>query len=261
MSLMLVRAIGLGTVLTLAGAAVAATGINTGFEPPDFAIGALNGQPNSAAAADQWLVSGGGSSAIANVSTANPASGTQALRLSPLGALAGTPSGAFSPIITIAADSPTVTRFDVSINGVTPGPVTGGSEYTILLADRAHGRKAVEMVLSFTGDILVDNGGATLVDTGADWTTGPYQTFEIDVNQTALTYKRNGAQFFTSGLIPAGLNGSDTVDEIQIVSDNFGDPTTETSDFDNVSLTVAPEPIGAALLGLVVVLTRRARIE
>jgi hypothetical protein len=258
MSAMVTRVLALCAAGAVSTSAMAAL-LDTGFEAPAFTVGGLNGQTAGAV----WQVSGAGANATVNVSTANPASGSQAIRMLPQSNKAGAISGAFSPIVSIANHTATATTFDVSVNGVTPGALTGGSEYTIILGDIAHGKKAVEMVLSYTGDILVDNGGASLTDTGTDWTTGAYQNFEIDVDGSggAISYKRNGSTFFTGGIIPAGLNGSDTVDQIQLVSDNFGDPEFETADFDNVNLSAlpAPEPGTLGLFAGVMVLSRRRR--
>jgi hypothetical protein len=237
------------------------TAISEGFEGPLFSAGGLNAQPNSLPALDQWLVSGSGANASAGVATSNPASGSQQVRLKPMPAQQGAKTGFFSPIIDITLGTATTAGFDIAINGVIPGLETGGSEYTIILADRAHGRKAAEMILSYTGDILVDDGGAT-VDTLADWSTGGYQHFQIEINPPAatITYKRNGTAFYSSGLIPIALNGSDTVDQIQFISDNFGDAGFETADFDNVTLNaVVPEPATIALLAISAWLAARRR--
>jgi hypothetical protein len=243
-----------GALCTSAMAALSS--VNTGFESPSFTTGGLNGQPAASPADEQWLVSGGGTNANVNVSTVHPNSGSQHIRITPLDTQFGNQTGAFSPIITIPNHTPTVTKFDVSVSGVTPGPVTGGSEYTVLLADRAHGRVAAEFELNYTGEIFVDSGGV-FTGTGTPWTTDGYHTYEIDVTSSSTVFKRDGSTFFTAAPIPAADNGSDTADEIQIVSDNFGDPQTEVADFDNVSLSPVPEPAVAAFVSVLALSTAR----
>jgi len=256
------RILGLCAAGMLSTSAMAAlTSINEGFESPSFSVGALNGQPASSPASDQWTA-GTTTPATVNIATANPNGGTQHVRLFP-NAAAGTFSGLGSPIISIPTSTSTVTKFDLAVNGA--DPVDGPSEYDILLQDRAHSGIVVEMRLSFTGEIIVvDNG--TPVTTSGTWTfgsvggnTAPYQTFEIDTFSSAnsITYKRNGTTFYTSTL-PSG--GGTTVDQFVLVSDNFGDPSSLHADIDNVSLIpLVPEPAMAGLISAGVLILGRRR--
>jgi len=246
---------GLVAAAAISTSAFAASSFSTGFEASqNFSVGPLNTQPGGSTGNDRWLVSGGGTTANVNVTTANPAGGAQNIQLTGISDLQNQFTGAFSPIISITQGTKTVSSFDIAINGVSPGPETGGADYDIVLASRANDGNpntkltlVTQMQLDFLGGIDVDTGGVSLVPSGETWTPGPYMHFDItvDPSNNQITYKKDGTTFFTSTL---NSGFGTTVDQIQIVSDNF-QVQGERADIDNVTLApVVPEPVFMSLL-------------
>jgi hypothetical protein len=203
----------------------------TGFESPDFTTGPLAGQ-------NGWtgsIFTDGSPAVVESISTANPASGQQHLRLEDQPALAnGNNTGVFSPTLATPSNFLSV---DVNISN------TGGADYRIQPQTPTTGSVTAIVVLNFEGDVLVLDsngaGGFTFIDTGADWTPAVYQNVTIEVGSSSIVYSLDGAEIYTGSTITTGL-----IEEVFLASDNF-QLLGETGDFDNVAV---PEPAAAGLL-------------
>ncbi len=246
--LVLLLSFGVGVLPAIASAAA----LNTGFEATEgFALGALAGQTD-------WDVFGGLSGAL--VADANPASGGQHLRLAkdlnqPPGVFIGARSPLFSPLRGARVS------VDVAISGA------GGADYWVELASSTVGVSRAAVVFhhrDFDGDGLgpdvlvldaVDGLGVELAATGAQWAPGGHRTLEIIVTTTGRTdYVYDGDLIYSDadGLFPIL-----SANVVSLYSDNF-QGIGETADFDD--LRVTPEPSGAAVLAMWIILVQRRHI-
>lgn len=207
--------------------------ITTDFEAADtFAPGFCAGQ-NGWTAFVASTVEG-------HIDTANPAGGTQHLRVSSDPANAtGTLTGCFSPDLgALPADNIYTTSVDVAITNA------NGADYGVVLQSPNQGFITARVNFRFTGPIQVFEGG-DFVDTGATWTPGAYRNLTIVVNSTAgtIAYSYDGVLIHTGPLV-----GGTTVEQVVLFSDNW-QVTDEHGDFDNLSTTrQTPTAIGLGSL-------------
>ena len=241
------------------------TNLTSGFEAPAFVPGNLNGQ-------NGWGVTllapaPGTPITSANISTAQPLSGAQSLRLTDEATVAdGNFTGAFSPSTPGPANEASTVSFDYNIRNVVPGAATGGADYRIAAQSQSQAMISFIVNFSFLGNILVADFDATgmlaLIDTGADWTPDTTQNLSVDFVPNAaagalggtITYNLNGTPIYVADTLVGGTN----VEQVLIRSDNF-QVDGEVGDFDNLAVTAVPEPTSLALLGLggLAVLRRR----
>jgi RHS repeat-associated protein len=190
-----------------------------GFEPVDgFNTGFIGGQMG-------WTVFSGNTSQPV-VSTANPAGGSQHVRVAQQAGLSGN-VGAVSPSFGTRPAGHYVVSLDVAVSG------KGGSSFYISPFSSSQGAATAYLVLYQTGDIYVyDNGGGGLgwYDTGADWTTGSYRAVTIDMDATANTIKYSyGGSLIYTGAVWGGTS----VERVRFYGDNAG---TQFGDFDNLTV-------------------------
>ena len=221
---------------------------STGFETVEgYTVGNLNGQ-------NDWVTNGTGANFV-KVSTANPSSGSQHVRITDnTGVSSGTVSLAFSPDTALLPTDATLTTIDIAISAL------GGADNDIVIQSPTQGFITAEVNFSYLGDIkVVDNTGSgpALVDTTANWTPGPYFKLGIAVDPTAdsIKYYINNSLIYTG---VAGVFAGTFPEEVLMVNDNWQNPG-ETADFDNLSVSVVPEPAfaGLAVAGASLILRRR----
>lgn len=207
----------------------------TGFEAPDFVIGELPGQ-------NGWAGSSftDGSLAVeANITDANPASGTQHLRITDEPDVAsGEATFAFSPTL---AEPTNYLSVDVNVSAA------GGANYIVQPQAPSEGMVFTIVQFDWEGTIFVadnpDGLGAVYVDTGVAWTPGAYHTLEIESDGSNIVYSLDDSPIYT-GVVWAGS----TIEEVLLGSDNF-QLAGESGDFDNLSIVV-PEPATASLMAV-----------
>jgi len=221
---------------------------STGFETVEgFTVGNLNGQ-------NGWATTAAGANFV-KVSTANPASGSQHVRITDnIGVADGTISAAFTPDTALLPTDSTWTSIDIAISAL------NGADNDIILQSPTQNFITAEVNFSYLGNIrVVDDTGSGLafVDTTADWTPGAYFNLGIAVDPTAdsIKYYINNSLIYTG---VAGLFGGTFPEEVVIVNDNY-QSLGETADFDNLSVTAVPEPAfaGLALAGASLIVRRR----
>lgn len=209
-----------------------------GFEAPAYAVGPISGQ-------NGWTIFSNNAPASSSISTANPASGSQHLRLSADSTIAqGSLVGGFSPEFGDVASDVVVTSVDVFIGAA------GGADYDVVPQAPSQALLSARVKFSFLGDILIlDDVGAGLVfvDSGLDWTPGSYQnlTIEMDRANGTIDYSYGGNQFYSS---VSGIFAGTAVEQVVLIHDNFN--AGEIGDFDNLNVGVIPAPASAMLLGL-----------
>ncbi len=259
----LVRLVALAAFGGIVSGAMAATSLSTGFESADgFTTGGLSGQQG-------WSVSGGGTTANVTVSTADPDTGLQHIRMVGIPAQQdpnddpSNDTGLTSPQLNIAGTTPTTTSFRLAIKGVDPtDPNNPGANYDIVLASfGSTNLLTADIELGFDGTIFISDG-VNVNDTGAKWTAGAYHTFSFTVNANAtpanqrIIYSMDGSEFAHSDLL---TNGGTSVNRLQFFSDNY-QLATETADIDNFSMAaLVPEPATLGLLMTGAMLLRRRR--
>ena len=201
----------------------------TGFESAEgFAAGPIFGQVGWGAF--QATPEG-------HIDTVNPAAGSQHLRISKDPSLAtGTNTGAFSPDLGPLATGPSTTSVDIAISAI------GGANYIVLGQSPSEAFLTWEVLFEFNGRIWVfdDIGaGAELINTGDDWTVGPYQNLTVCDDPIAGTtdYYYNGALIYSN---VAHLGGT-RVEQVILFSDNW--QTADNGDFDNLSIQSGLEGI------------------
>ncbi|MDP6380637.1 MAG: hypothetical protein QF662_04755, partial [Phycisphaerae bacterium] len=144
----------------------------TGFEPAEgFSTGFIGFQGG-------WSYYAGNTTQPV-ISGANPAGGTQHLRLDEHAGLdVGTTVGAFSPDLGPLASGEYSVSVDVAISGLF------GADYRVIAQSPSQGLKTAWLNFSWLGDIKVvdDVGvGSQWVDTGQDWSTGAYRNLTINI--------------------------------------------------------------------------------
>ncbi|UCD75325.1 MAG: HYR domain-containing protein [Phycisphaerales bacterium] len=194
--------------------------LSTGFEPAEgFGPGWIGGQVG-------WTTFAS-STTEAHVETANPEAGVQHLRISKETTLPeGEYVGAFSPDLGPLPAVTSTVSLDVAISAL------GGADYHVVPQSPSQGYKSAWVTFVWTDDIIVvdDLGnGPEWVDTGADWTAGPYAEFRIELNPFAgkIKYYYAGNLIYT-GTVWAGTN----VEQVAIFSDNCNN--TDVGDLDNL---------------------------
>lgn len=200
-----------------------------GFEAGEgFAAGWISGQAG-------WGTMAANTTQPA-VSAANPATGTQHLRLGDDPAVAsGSSSAAFSP--NLGAQSAT-DQSEVTINVAISA--TGGADYDIIGQAPSESLLTWRVKFHYLGGIRVaDDTGAGLayVDTGTVWNAGPsYTQLRVVTDPVANTidYYYGGALIYSS---VAGVFGGHNVEQVVILDDQwqFG----ETGDFDDLNINTA----------------------
>ncbi len=183
--------------------------LTTDFEAGDgFAPGSCNGQNN-------WTYFGA-TPASQEISTANPAGGTQHLRLNEDPGL-GTSN--YVGCYVAGGSNGVDISFDVDVSD------TGGADYIVAVFS-AIGDNSGQMTFDWQGDINVADGSGITVDTGVDWIIGGYHTARIERTATNVNY------YYDGNLIASpSIFGGDIV-EVDFASDNWQNG--DTGDFDNL---------------------------
>lgn len=213
------------------------------FEAPAYVVGPIEPQ-------NGWSASGT-NLPWASVSTANPAGGSQHLRLErdttaaqPATRVALGPNAGPLPV------GPSTVSFDFNISA------TGGADYDAVGQAPSQGFLTWRVKFFFgdqnadmvPGDILVldDTGtGLAFINTGAVYTPGTYMNMRVEADPGAdsIRYFLNNTLIYTG---VAGIFAGTTVEQAGFVTDNFQDG--DVGDFDNIS--IIPAPGALALLGL-----------
>lgn len=214
------------------GGGVRAIGQSADFENPPFVLGNIDTQAG-------WSVFSGNVNQL--ISSVNPNGGTQHYRNGPEGT--GGNVGAFSPDTGPSSIQPQTLSIDVAIGA------DGGADYDVVPQAPSQGFLTARVKFSFLGDIQVlDDLGAGLafVDTGADWIPGSYRnlTVAMDPGANTLDYSYDGSLIYSS---VAGVYAGTAMEQVVLLSDDFH--AGEFGDFDNMSITVIPEPSSLLLLG------------
>lgn len=166
-----------------------------------------------------------------HISTLHPASGSQHIRISYDPAVArNTSTGCFSPNLGPQPATEQVAQADIAISDI------GGADYDFVIQSPSQGLITARVKFYYLGDIWVmdDDGasGVEFVDTGANWTVGPYQEIRIEVNPgtNTITYYYNANLIYTSSLFAGS-----SIEQVIWMSDNWhmGD----VGDFDSVSIS------------------------
>lgn len=233
----------------------------TGFEVADgFAVGPVEPQAG-------WTASGT-NLPWASVSTANPATGSQHLRLSMDTTVpAGTTRVSLGPNLGALPSGTSVSNANIAISAA------GGGAYTLL------GQSPSEALITYRVQFFPNDGGSGagvpvigvlddpdgagplalafyLADTDAaagiqGWAAGGYHAFRAEVTATNILYYYDNVLMYT-GAIYAGHR----VEQIGALSSNT--QVGDTGDIDDFSVAV-PEPTSLALLGLGALALRRRR--
>jgi len=204
--------------------------LNAGFEGPEgFAPGPIDGQAGWRAV---FLGDPEG-----HISTANPAAGTQHLRISYDPALPSpSDTGAFSPDAGVLQPGPSTTTIDVAISAA------GGADYTVFGQSTSQQFLTWEVNFSFLGNIWVLDdlgGGLTSVDSGQTWAADGYNTLVVcdDPSAGMTEYWLNGVKFYSQVTHLGGTR----VEQVAIFSDNFH--LDDEGDFDDLSVEAALSPL------------------
>ncbi|MCZ7652354.1 MAG: DUF11 domain-containing protein [Thermoanaerobaculia bacterium] len=182
------------------------------------------------------------SSADPVISTANPSSGAQHLRCAGDAAVAsGTLIGAFSPDLGPQAAAPSSVCVDVAIGAV------GGADYDVIAQAPSQTFLTARVKFYWLGDIqILDDTGSGLayIDTGVNWTAGPYNQLCIFVDPVADTidYWYGGALIYSS---VAGVFAATQIEQVVLLSDNW--QGSEVGDFDNLVINTNAQPADLAL--------------
>ena len=227
----------------------------TGFEAPGFSVGPIinqNGYTTFNADANGPIIS-----------TANPKSGNQHLRL-PDNPLVGngTLSGAFSPIFAGGTGPQIVSRASFFI----PTNDAGGADYDFIGQSVGQSQLVFRLKFSFTGTVqIVDDldgagpGTAAFRNTNFTFALGQWNDVEVTTDYTTLTqtYRINNNVIATGNFVNQTNTG---IDQVIMFSDLFHNPGVVGGDVDDVSVTVVPEPATMlALGGAVAAFMRRRR--
>jgi len=150
----------------------------------------------------------------------------------------GTLTGGFSPDRGPQGNVPSSMCVDIAIGAV------GGADYDVVPQAPSQTFLTARVKFSFTGSIFVlDDPGAGLafVDTGTDWTPGPYRTLCVLADPLADTidYYYGGNLIYSS---VAGVFAGTQMEQVVLLSDNW--QLGESGDFDNLLIhTDASAPV------------------
>lgn len=233
-------------VIALSAASQAAVIYSTGFEAGDgFSVGPINTQAG-------WTTFN--AATVVNspvISTANPASGSQHLRLPDAtpATTNGTLNGGFSPLFNDGGANEITSSIDIFV----PSGDAGGANYSFVGQNTAEALLSFRVEFDWLGTFLVldDIGaGPEFVDTGFAVQYNAYHTLTVVSDYTAGTqvYKWDGTTFYTGST--AGLASG--LDQIVLFSDSWQN-TGMRGDMDNLSVTSAaavPEPASMIAIGL-----------
>lgn len=226
---------------------------STGFEAADgFAPGPVEPQAG-------WTASGT-NLPWASVDTANPAAGSQHLRVGfDTSVAAGTLRVSLGPNLGVVPAGPSISSADINISAA------GGGSYTLI------GQAPSQAFITFRVQFFANDGGSGagvpvigilddpdlggpqplafyLADTDPNttgtqgWTAGSYKNLTVENNGTNLLYYYDGTLVYT-GQIYAGT----AVEQVGALSDNR--QLQDVGDIDNFSVAI-PEPSALALLAL-----------
>lgn len=211
------------------------TDLSTDFEaaegaPPGFAPGYC--AQNGWTAFTDSTVEG-------QISAANPYNGAQHLRVAKDPALPeNTNVGCFSPDIGPKPVQPNSLSIYVAISA------DGGADYFVVGQAPSQGLATAYFRFFYLGDIVVADdlgAGAVWVDTGADWTVGPYVRVDmvVDPGANTIRYYYGGALIYT-GVAWAGT----TIEQVVLFSDNWN--VGDVGDFDTLQVQHDPTSISLA---------------
>jgi hypothetical protein len=245
----------LAALVALMPAVASASVFSTGFEVPDYATGVLEPQQG-------WSASGT-NLPWASVSRLNPFAGQQHLRVVRDTTVSqGTGRLAFSPSFGVQPAGTYEVSMQINISN------DQGADYSVIGQAPSQSLLTWRVLLSFSdalgtgpGTIFVldDLGtGLGFVDTGDLWTPGVYKELKVvsDAVADTIEYYYGGSLIYTS---VAGVFAGTSVEQVVIFNDNF-QLGGETADFDNLSVTLIPEPASLGLLaGLAPMALRRRR--
>ena len=163
-----------------------------------------------------------------HIDAANPAAGTQNLRIDrDTNALRGANTGCFSPD---SGPMPEENSYRVEVDVAISA--NGGADYNVVAQSPNQGFITARVRFDWLGNIFVlDNLGTGLVEvnTGVPYIVGPYRTLRLDIDSTANTIDYYyGGNLIYSGVVFAGT----TVEQIVLFSDNWHNG--DIGDFDNL---------------------------
>jgi hypothetical protein len=232
---------------------------STGFETAEgFTVGPVAGQ-------NGWTASVNANQTAFSVSTANPFSGSQHLRVGFDDAVPmGNTRVILGPNLGSIGEGQTVTSVMVNISS------DQGSNYEVIGQAPSQELVAWRVVFNWNGGIsgtpgeifILDDpdgdgpGGLAFVDTGVVWNAGVYTELRVETDSLANTinYYYGGNLIYSS---VAGMFAATSVEQFVILTDNYQNPG-EVADFDNIVIAV-PAPGSLALLGLGLAVGARRR--
>jgi hypothetical protein len=218
-----------------------------GFE--SLAVGPINGQAGYTVFAANSLTP--------VVSTANPAAGSQHLRITKGPGANSSFNGAFTQDFgnfTGKSSTVSVDIFHSHANGA-DAHIVAQAPGQALLTWRVN--------FNFGGNIFilddadgVPGGSLAFINTNVQWTPGVYKNFRVEHDTVVNSLK----YYYDNNLIYTGSVGTfaaTAVEQVLLFSDNFFNNTSEFVDYDNLS--IVPAPGAASLLGFGAVFAARRR--
>lgn len=191
------------------------------------------------------------------VSTANPAAGSQHLRISKGPSANSSLNGAFTQDFGNFTGKSSIVSVDIyhsHANGA-DAHIVGQAPGQALLTWRVN--------FNFAGNIFIlddadgiPGGALAFINTNVQWTPGVYKNLRVehDVGANSLKYFYDNALIYTGSV---GTFAATAVEQVVLFSDNFYNNSSEFIDYDNLS--IIPAPGAASLLGLGALLAARRR--